>query len=526
MKRILIVDDIEDNLYLLCALLEGHGYAVDQARNGSEAIVRALAVTPDMIITDILMPVIDGFTLCRIWKADERLSRVPFVFYTATYTDPRDEKLALDMGADAFLVKPTEPDEFLRQIENVLELKKEGILIPPRKPNVAEDVILKNYNEVLVRKLEHKMLKLEQTNEELLAEMEARDRAEKALRESEERFRSLFENSMDGVLLTIPDGRILSANPKACEIFGRTEADLRRVGRNGVIDINDPRLAKALQERESTGRFIGELTALRKDGTPFPCEISSAVFKDSEGDLKTSMVIRDITDRKKNQEKLFAALREKDALLKEIHHRVKNNMQVISSLISIQLQPNNKVLTAKDIANTALDLQSRIRSMALVHETLYKSKSLSRIDLKEYMEYLIHSLYKSFNVEPNKIKYSIEAGDHPISITTAIPLGLIINELLTNAIKYAFPTGGKGEIRITMTSENDAIYNLNVRDNGIGLPDGFNIKSAASFGMRLISILADQLEGSIAFRNDNGAVFAIRFRKDGRDEEALPYDES
>ncbi len=301
MKRILIVDDIAENLYLLRTLLEGHGYRVDQAYNGSEAIVKALAAVPNLIITDILMPVIDGFTLCRIWKADERLARVPFVFYTATYTDPRDEKLALDMGADAFIVKPMEPEEFLRKIENVLALKKEGVLLPPKRPREREEVILKNYNEALVRKLEQKMLKLEQTNEELLAEMEARDRAEKALRESEERFRSLFENSMDGVLLTEPDGHILSANPAACRIFGRSEAELRRVGRKGVVDMTDPEVIKAIEERTRTGRFSGELTALRNDGSSFPCEISSAIFRDSEGNLKTSMIIRDITERKKER---------------------------------------------------------------------------------------------------------------------------------------------------------------------------------------------------------------------------------
>lgn len=511
MKRILIVDDIEENLYLLRTLLEGHGYAVDQAYNGSEAIVKALSTIPALIITDILMPVIDGFTLCRIWKADERLGRVPFVFYTATYTDPRDEKLALDMGADAFIVKPMDPEEFLRRIENVLALKREGILLPPQRPKEREEIILKNYNEALVRKLEQKMHKLEQTNEELLAEMEARDRAEKALRESEERFRSLFENSMDGVLLTEPDGHILSANPEACRIFGRSEAELRRVGRKGVVDMNDPEVVKAIEERARTGRFSGEITALRKDGTTFPCEISSAVFRDSEGNQKTSMVIRDITERKRNRERLLAALREKDALLKEIHHRVKNNMQVISSLINIQLQSGILKMDPAEIDNAARDLQSRIRSMALVHETLYRSKNLSRIDFREYVERLKDSLFKAFNADPKKISFVIEANTHPIDITTAVPLGLIVNELVTNALKHAFPSRGRGEIRIAMTCDDDGKYSLNVRDNGKGLPDSFNLVGATTFGMRLIAILVDQLGGTLASSSDNGAVFTVIF---------------
>ena len=115
MKRILIVDDIEENLELLRILLEGHGYEVEQASNGSEAMAKALEKVPDMIISDVLMPIMDGYALCSKWKADERLKRVPFIFYTATYTDPRDEQLAINMGADAFIVKPIERDEFLRQ---------------------------------------------------------------------------------------------------------------------------------------------------------------------------------------------------------------------------------------------------------------------------------------------------------------------------------------------------------------------------------------------------------------------------
>ena len=511
MKRILIVDDIAENLYLLRTLLEGHGYQVDQAYNGSEAIVKALAVVPNLIITDILMPVIDGFTLCRIWKADERLARVPFVFYTATYTDPRDEKLALDMGADAFIVKPMEPEEFLRKMENVLALKKEGVLLPPQRPREREEVILKNYNEALVRKLEQKMLKLEQTNEELLAEMEARDRAEKALRETEERFRSLFENSMDGVLLTEPDGHILSANPAACRIFGRSEAELRRIGRKGVVDMTDPEVIKAIEERTRTGRFSGELTALRNDGSPFPCEISSAIFRDSEGNPKTSMVIRDITERKKSQEKLLSALREKDALMKEIHHRVKNNMQVMSSLINIQLQSSISKINHDEIDNVVRDLQSRIRSMALVHETLYRSKDLSRIDFREYTEHLMNSLFKAFNADHQKISFVIEADTPPVDITNAIPLGLIVNELVTNALKHAFPSGGEGEIRIAMSCDDGAKYSLKVCDNGKGLPDGFDLNGAATFGMRLIALLVDQLNGTIAYSSDKGAVFTVIF---------------
>jgi PAS domain S-box-containing protein len=513
MKKILIADDIEENLYLLRALLEGHGYTVAQAANGSEALVSALAGLPDLIITDILMPVIDGFTLCRIWKSDKRLSQVPFIFYTATYTDPRDERLAIDMGADAFIVKPAEPDEFIRKVENVLVSSVQGKLSVPQKPKAGEEAILKNYNEALIRKLEHKMLVAEKANRDLESEMLARDRAEKALRESEQRYRSLFENSMDGALLTEPDGSILSANPEACRIFGRTEEELKRLGRDSVVDPNVPAVIEALAERARTGRFKGELTFLRNDGSTFPCEISSALFRDPDGKLKTSMVVRDITERKRNEQKLIAALQEKNTLIKEIHHRVKNNMQVISSMISLQLQNDNLTITEDEIARISQDLQSRIRSMALVHEMLYKSKSLSRIDFNAYLKSLVKYLFFTFGINSDQIAVEINAADQPVSITTAIPLGIIVTELLTNALRHAFPSERKGEIKVSMKLDNDISYALTVHDNGIGLPENISIKSGSTFGMFLISILVEELGGTMNFRNDNGALFTIQFNK-------------
>ena len=307
MKLILIVDDNADNRYLLRALLEGHGYRVEQAENGSDALDRALAQTPDMIISDILMPVIDGFTLCRILKADNRLKNIPFIFYTATYTDPRDEKLAYDMGVDAFIVKPTDPDEFLKRMEDVLYSDKTGhddaIIQQPLK----DEVVLKEYNQALIRKLEQKMFSLEEANKALEIEIARRKQAEASLRNSEERYRSLYENSLDAVLLTSPDGRIYATNTAACRIFGRSEEEICRGGRSAIIDTEDARLVQALQERERTGRFSGELTGLRRNGTKFPCELSSVIFQNADGRPMTSMIIRDISERKE----LEAALESK-----------------------------------------------------------------------------------------------------------------------------------------------------------------------------------------------------------------------
>jgi two-component system, cell cycle sensor histidine kinase and response regulator CckA len=181
-KRVLVVDDYEENLYLLEVLLQTQGYEVESAHNGAEALAKAQAAPPHLIVSDILMPVMDGFALCRAWKADETLKHVPFVFYTATYTDPRDEQLARDLGADAFIKKPAEPDAFLSEIVAVLSRAEGGELASTKAPDAAGENTLTQYSEALVRKLEQKMFQLERANEDLGREIAERRLAEEALR--------------------------------------------------------------------------------------------------------------------------------------------------------------------------------------------------------------------------------------------------------------------------------------------------------------------------------------------------------
>lgn len=160
MRHVLIVDDRSDNRYLLRALLQGHGFAVSEAENGSTALARARTQRPDVIVSDLLMPVMDGYTLLREWKADPGLASIPFIVYTATYTEPRDEKLALDLGADAFIVKPAEPDAFMEVVANALARADEGGRVAAT-PRADETVVLREYNEVLVAKLEQRSAELE-----------------------------------------------------------------------------------------------------------------------------------------------------------------------------------------------------------------------------------------------------------------------------------------------------------------------------------------------------------------------------
>ncbi len=230
-NRVLVVDDREENLYLLRALLQGHGFEVVTAVHGAEALDKARQNPPDVIITDILMPVMDGFSLCREWKNDERLKPIPFVFYTATYTDERDREFALSLGAERFIVKPEEPDTFLAIIRETLQHVENSHAVrakpaadapgrlPIEAPEEDEAVCLKRYNEALIRKLEAKMEQLEQANRQLEQDIAARRAVEASLRESEERLSLAASAAEAGLWIMNVDRDLMWATQKFRELF-------------------------------------------------------------------------------------------------------------------------------------------------------------------------------------------------------------------------------------------------------------------------------------------------------------------
>ncbi len=210
----MVVDDIKQNRYLLQKLLEGYGYVVETAENGIEALEKARERQPDMIITDVLMPGMDGFQLCRTLKNDETLKSIPVLFYSATYTDKKSRELAFSIGAVDYLIKPIEPDEFIKIIRKTLEKYGRGELKPAEKP-LGEHVYMKLYNEQLIKKLEKKMLDLENTS--------------KMLKESEQKYRELIDNANDVVIVIEPTGYLSFVNPKFCKTFGYTMEDTKKL---------------------------------------------------------------------------------------------------------------------------------------------------------------------------------------------------------------------------------------------------------------------------------------------------------
>ncbi len=219
--------------------------------------------------------------------------------------------------------------------------------------------------------------------------------------------------------------------------------------------------------------------------------------------------IHDITMGKEAHEQTRASVREREILLQEIHHLVKNNMQIISSLLRLQ----SKYIKEKKYRVLFEESQNMIRSMSLIHEKLYNSRDISRIDFKDYINDLVNNLFRSYDVNGSTIRSRIDIEDISPGMDLAIPCGLIINKLVTNSLKYAFPDGRKGEINIAFRQNNSNIYELFVGDNGVGISNNLDINNTDSLGLRLVTMLVnDQLEGEIDLKRDNGTNFSIKFK--------------
>lgn len=335
--------------------------------------------------------------------------------------------------------------------------------------------------------------------------------AESALQESEEWLRTVFNGSRDAVFITGEDGRFVDVNDAGMELTGYSKEELKRMAIPDLHDIEDLHAYNAYFRRIMDGEEITSEAKLRnRAGKKCDTEFNNRrIVIGSKRYMHT--VARNITERKQSEEKIRKSLKEKEVLLKEIHHRVKNNLQIICSLLNLQSRH------IKD--ETALEMfresQGRVRSMALIHEKLYGSKDLARVDFQEYIQGLVHDLFRAYKTDSAKIRLDVDVQGVSLGIDSAVPCGLIINELVSNALKYAFPSSwsGKGKIAISLKYVGDDEVELLVMDNGVGLPDTVDFKNSESLGMKLVYILAEeQLEGKVRVDRKKGSTFSVQFR--------------
>jgi two-component sensor histidine kinase len=233
-----------------------------------------------------------------------------------------------------------------------------------------------------------------------------------------------------------------------------------------------------------------------------------AVFRIDKNTI--GVEILDITERKKAERQIKASLKEKEVLLAEVYHRVKNNMQVIISLLRLQA----KNIEDKKHADMFIESEDRIRSMALIHEQLYQSQDFANIDFGEYTKSLVEGMFTSYGIDPSKIRFKIDIKDISFDLENAIPCGLIINELVSNSLKYAFPKGKEGQISVNLRPVSENEFELMVSDDGIGTPKELDIRNVDTMGLSLVRTISEhQLDGKIDLDRTGGTQFNIKFKR-------------
>ncbi|MEO5360069.1 MAG: response regulator [Nitrospirota bacterium] len=463
MAKILVIDDeaiIRDRLKNLLVLDD---YDVFTAECGVEALKVFDAEDPDVIVSDIKMPKMDGIEVLRRVKMKKKTAELIFI----TGHGGVDTAIeAMKEGAFGYIQKPIEYDELKIEIDKALE--KQG--------------------------------------------MQAKiDSYVRELQRSVDEWEITFNCVSDCLSIHDEDFNIIKTNRAFSDTFGLTEEDLNHKPCYALFGCIEGDVSKCLSaaSRESRESRIKEI--FYQDLNAY-FEVTVSPIFNREGAFKGSIhIFKNITQRKLNQEKIKASLEEKTLFLREIHHRVKNNMGIISSLIELNIEST----ADKQVIDMYTEMINRIRSMSLVHKLLYQNDNLSQINFSNYTTDLVTDILNSYSVDPDAVSVVIDIDDDIyIGMDTAMPCCLIINELITNSLKHAFKETNSGRLNISMKDIGKKSYELVVRDNGKGISEDFNIDESSSLGLRLIRTLGEyQLGGKIEITVNEGTEFKLSFKE-------------
>ncbi len=349
--KILIVDDKKESLYTLKILLKRSGYEVIQASNGIEALERIKSEHPDMIITDILMPKMDGFQLCRKVKEDKKLKRIPFVFYTATYTDPKDEEFALSLGAERFIRKPVASEKFIAILKEIIKKHEEGKLLPSKKLPKEEKTYFKTYNERLIKKLEDKLLQLEKKQTFI---------------------KSVIETMPVSLLVVNPDATIKAVNPRTCELLGYKEKEL--VGKSVETVLNHTVVADTILNGVGLEKLIknGAIRNERimystKKGKEIPMAVSESAVKDEAGKLEYIVIVaKDMRgilklEEEKRKTEVAAAAAAAEKFKRELAEKTAKEIEAVNrQLVVAQKQLQDKIVELERFNKITMGREMRI----------------------------------------------------------------------------------------------------------------------------------------------------------------------
>ncbi len=503
--KILIVDDKKENLYFLETLLNGIGYETISANNGAEALELAKKSDIKLIISDILMPVMDGFTFCRNCKKDENLKDIPFVFYTATYTEPKDKEFALSLGAVKYILKPQEPDIFIEIIEEVLnDVNSNKIKTIPNE-GVSEDVVLREYNSVLVNKLEDKMRQAEQKEIELkeyVAKLERtieeREKAEKELGRSELKYKKLYDGMMDGFVISSIEGKILEFNNAFASMLMYDYEELKSK------DINDLTPAKWHDEEKRiiNNQVFGsgysetyEKEMIKKDGSIFPVELRTHLIVNDKNQKEGMWaIIKDITERKKIElmsqklnEELEQRVKERTSQLKilnqeleafsySVSHDLRTPLRIISGYSKILFEEYANELS--DDAKTLLEgITKNTNNMSCLIDDLLEFSKLNRkeVALTEInFEKIFKEVFNEIPISAIKDKVIINISKLPVVKGDKALLKQVAANFISNAVKFSSKVENP-EINVSANIENGMAV-FCIKDNGVGFDMNYSGK--------------------------------------------------
>ena len=442
--------------------------AVETCASAKEALAFVKTKKFDVIVSDYEMPVMDGIAFLKQLRSEGNTT--PFIIFSGK---GREEVVieALNNGADFYIQKGGDPK--------------------------AQFVELKNQ----------------------IRHIDQRKRAEAALMQSEARYRLITNNMSDTVWLMDKNFHLTFISPSAERRTGFSQKDLLGMpfldhlapdSRGVFKDRFAQDFRQELLDRDDLAvSSTTELEFLLKDGSTYWAETTLSLIRDTLGKPFGYVgMARDITGRRKAEEKVLASLHEKEILLREIHHRVKNNLQIIASLLYLQ----SINITDSFTMDILKESRSRVKSMALIHEKLYRSEDLAHVPFATYVESLIESLKDAYGISNGHVAISvtIDPPDLSLNIETGIPCGLIINELISNSLKHAFKDGRKGAVSIAMKQSGTG-YSLVIADNGPGFPPEIDFRNTTSLGLQLVTNLVAQLDGTIALNNASGATFTMNF---------------
>ncbi|HMB44463.1 MAG TPA: histidine kinase dimerization/phosphoacceptor domain -containing protein [Candidatus Methanoperedens sp.] len=519
--RILMVEDSEDDALLLLRELRRGGYKPTFERVDTPEAMKAalLRDTWDVVIADYVMPRFSGLDALSLLHHSGL--DLPFIIVSGKI----GENIAVEAmraGAHDYFLK----GNLALLIPAIERELREAKVRNERKLGEEE---LRRAHDELERRVVERTAELVTANEELKAEMMERKRIEETLRESQDLLQAIIHGTNDAIFVKDRDCRVIMANPATLRIVGKTAEEV--LGKKDTEIYADPEIGRSTMENdcrimESGYSEIVEEIIKGPQGQQIFLSTKSPRL-DADGRIVGIIgVACNITERKRAENELRKAhdeleirvqertaqlkdsLIEKEILLREIHHRVKNNMQVISGLLMLQEEFSNDEKFIEMIKES----QNRIASMALIHEKLYRSENLSKIVFREYIDDLVSGLFESYGFTESKIGLKVNAENISMGIDAAIPVGLIINELVSNSLKHAFPEGKNGEINISMSSTGRDMIELSVQDNGIGIPDDLDFRKTQSLGLHIVNLLVEnQLHGEIKLNKERGTEFRIRF---------------